>query len=60
MVIPKDIIFHSIGAVAAHYGISRSTIKRRIKDGTLRIYRFDPRSVRIKLSDAEQAFRSQV
>ncbi|WP_121866533.1 helix-turn-helix transcriptional regulator [Glutamicibacter nicotianae] len=59
MVIPKDNIFHSIGAVAAHYGISRSTIKRRIKDGTLKAYRFGPRSVRIKLSDAEAAFRSQ-
>lgn len=59
MVIPKDNIFHSIRAISEHYGISRSTIKRRIKDGTLKIYRFGPRAIRVKLSDAESAFRSQ-
>ena len=59
MVIPKDHIFHSIGAVAEHYGASRSTIKRRIKDGTLKVYRLGPRTVRVKLSDAEKAFGSQ-
>lgn len=60
MVIPKDNISHSTGALAAHYEVSRSTIKRRVKEGTLKAYRFGPRSARIKLSDAEAAFRSQV
>lgn len=54
-----DRVFHTIGELAAHYGVSRSTVKRRIKDGGLRIYRFGPRSIRIKLSDAEKAFRSK-
>ncbi|ALQ31220.1 hypothetical protein AA310_05815 [Arthrobacter sp. YC-RL1] len=59
MVIPKDHIFHSIRAIADHYEVSRSTVQRRIKDGTLKVYRLGPRSVRIRLSDAEAAFRSQ-
>jgi len=57
--IPKDHIFHSTGAVARHYEVSPSTVQRRIKDGTLKVYRFGPRSIRVKLSDAEAAFRSQ-
>lgn len=59
MTIPKDRIFNGTVAVAKHYGISRDTVLRRIKDGTLKAYRFGPRSFRIKLSDAEKAFRIQ-
>lgn len=59
MALQKDHIFHSTRAVAEHYEISRSTVQRRIKDGTLKVYRFGARSMRIKLSDAEAAFRSQ-
>ncbi|GAB3621135.1 hypothetical protein GCM10027417_23960 [Glutamicibacter endophyticus] len=56
----EDRVFHTIGQLIDHYGVSRSTVQRRIKDGTLRVYRFGPRAVRIRLSDAESAFRNQV
>lgn len=53
----RDPAFNGTSAVALHYGISRDTVLRRIKDGTLAAYKFGPRSYRIKFEDAEKAFR---
>lgn len=53
-------VFNTIRSLAEYFGVSVSTVKRRIKDGTLPVYRLGPRSVRIKLEDAEAAFQAKV
>lgn len=49
----------SIPKAAAYLDVSRSTIYRRINDGTLPVYRVGKQAIRIKLDDLEAAFRSQ-
>lgn len=59
MAIPTDHQVLSIPKAAAYLDVSRSTIYRRIHDGTLPVYRVGKQAIRIKLSDLETAFRSQ-
>ena len=47
----------TIADVAKLYNVSISTIRRRIKDGTLKTYRLGSRVVRIDAADALAAFR---
>lgn len=47
----------SIKDVVSTFGISRSTIFRRINDGTLPVYRFGPRVLRFDPDDVVAAFR---
>jgi excisionase family DNA binding protein len=39
------------------YGISRSTVYRRIEDGTLTAYRLGARTIRFDLAEVEAVFR---
>lgn len=59
MAIQTDRTILSISKSAAYLDVSRSTIYRRIKDGTLPVYRVGKQAIRIKVSDLESAFRSQ-
>lgn len=44
--------------VAADYlGVCQRTVRRRIADGTIRGYRFGPRSLRVDLNEVEAALR---
>ena len=53
----KDRPLLTIADVAMRYGVSVSTIRRRIQDGTLKAFRVGPRSVRVDATDALAAFR---
>lgn len=59
MAIQTDHQILSIPKAAAYLDVSRSTIYRRIKDGSLPVYRVGKQAIRIKLADLEAAFRSQ-
>lgn len=48
----------SIADVAKLYGVSRNTIRRRIKDHTLKIYRLGPQVIRLDPQEVAAAFRS--
>lgn len=47
----------TIADAAKLYNVSVSTIRRRIKDGALKVYRMGPRAVRVDSADALAAFR---
>lgn len=49
----------TITDLADIYNVSRATIYRRIKDGTLTPYRIGGRTIRFDLSEVEAAFRGQ-
>lgn len=48
----------TIADLTALYKISRTTIYRRMKDGTLPFYRLGPQSVRIDPREAAKAFKA--
>lgn len=48
----------SVNELSSAYNVSRSTIYRRIDDGTLKAYRFGPRTIRFDAAEVEAAFRS--
>ena len=48
----------TIAEICALYNISRTTIYRRIKDGTLPAQRLGARSIRIDPRDARDAFEA--
>lgn len=47
----------SVSDAMTFYGVSRSTIYRRIKDGTLTAYRFGPRIFRLDAAELAAAFQ---
>lgn len=47
----------TIADVTRLHNVSRSTIYRRIQDGTLRAYKFGPRLVRFDAAEVAAAFR---
>lgn len=47
----------TVADIATNYNVSRATIYRRIKDGTLNPYRVGPRSTRFIEAEVSAAFR---
>lgn len=47
----------TIAEVGQAHNVSRSTIYRRIQDGTLKAYKFGPRLVRLDAAEVAAAFR---
>ena len=47
----------TIAAAADYLGVCQRTVRRRIADGTIRGYRFGPRSLRVDLNEVEAALR---
>lgn len=47
----------TIADLERDHNVSRSTIYRRIKDGTLTAYRFGPRIIRFDAAEVAAAFR---
>lgn len=47
----------SLPAAATYAGVSLSTIRRRIADGTLPVYQLGPRTRRVDLDDVDRMFR---
>jgi len=49
--------FMSLQHAAEEYGLSTSTIRRRIADGNLKAYRVGPRAIRVAAEDLEALAR---
>lgn len=47
----------SVADIAKHYNVSRSTIYRRVKDGTLTAYKLGSRTIRFDAAEVAAAFR---
>lgn len=47
----------TIADIANRYNVSRSTVYRRIKDGTLTPYRLGPRAIRLDAAEVATAFQ---
>lgn len=47
----------SLNDAAEYAGVSTKTIRRRISDGTIRGYKFGPRSIRVDLRELDAALR---
>jgi excisionase family DNA binding protein len=50
----------TIHDVATAYRVSDSTIRRRIREGILPVYRLGARSIRVSYADAARAFQPAV
>ncbi len=47
----------SVADIATHHNVSKSTVYRRIQDGTLTAYRLGSRIIRLDAAEVAEAFR---
>lgn len=48
----------TVADIASKFNVSRATVYRRIKDGTLTPYRLGPRVIRFDAAEVAEAFRA--